>query len=77
VTTIYSLWGFIHSQATLLDLGMQSPSKSQHNFSKIWKEQFSNSFGTAKKPRVSKTILNNKRMTEESPSLTSSCTREQ
>jgi hypothetical protein len=35
---------------------MQSPSKSQHNSSKTWKEQFSNSSGKAK------IILNNKRM---------------
>jgi hypothetical protein len=39
---------------------MQSPSKSQHNSSKTWKEQFSNSSGKAKKPRITKTTLNNK-----------------
>jgi hypothetical protein len=44
---------------------MQSSSKSQHNSSKIWKEQFSNSHGkTKKKPRTGKTILNNKRTVE-------------
>jgi hypothetical protein len=40
---------------------MQSPSKSQHNSSKTWKEQFSNSSGKAKKPRIAKAIPNNKR----------------
>jgi hypothetical protein len=40
----------------------QSPLKFQHNSSKIWKEQFSNSSGKEKKkPRIAKTILNNKR----------------
>jgi hypothetical protein len=37
------------------------PSKSQHNSSKTWKKQFSNSSGKAKKPRIAKIILNNKR----------------
>jgi hypothetical protein len=39
---------------------MQSPSTSQHNPSKTWKEQFSNSSGKAKtktKNRIGKTIL--------------------
>jgi hypothetical protein len=40
---------------------MQSLSKSQHNSSKTWKEQFSNSSGKEKKNRIGKTILNNKR----------------
>jgi hypothetical protein len=46
---------------------MQSPSKSQHNSSNTWKEQFSNSSGKAKKKkkRIAKTILNNKRMAGE------------
>jgi hypothetical protein len=39
---------------------MQSP--SQHNSSKTCKEQFSNSSGKAKKPRIAETILNNKRI---------------
>jgi len=39
---------------------MQSPSKSQLNFSQRWKEQSSNSFGTTKKPRIVKIILNSK-----------------
>jgi hypothetical protein len=30
---------------------MQSPSKSQHNSSRTWKEQFSNSSGKAKKQK--------------------------
>jgi hypothetical protein len=42
---------------------MQSPSKPQHNSSKTWKEQFSNSFGKEKKNRKVKTILNNERTT--------------
>jgi len=47
---------------------MQSPSKSQHNSSKKWKEQFLNSSGKAKqtnkqtKNSIVKTILNNKRV---------------
>jgi hypothetical protein len=45
---------------------MQSPSKSQHNPSKIWKEQFSNSSGKVKtkqnKNKIAKIILNNKRI---------------
>jgi hypothetical protein len=40
---------------------MQSPSKSQHNSSKKWKEQFLNSSGKANNPRIVKTILNIKR----------------
>jgi hypothetical protein len=40
---------------------MQSLSKSQQNSSKTWKEQFSNSSGKAQKPRIAKTILDNKR----------------
>jgi hypothetical protein len=43
---------------------MQSPSKSQHNSSKTWKEPFSISYEkttTKKKNRIAKTILNNKR----------------
>jgi hypothetical protein len=72
---------------------MQSPSKYQHNSSKTWKEQFSNSFGKAKKPKIVKTILNNKRtgkkkkkkkkkqtikeLLGESPSLISSSTTKQ
>jgi hypothetical protein len=40
---------------------LQSPSKSQHNSSKTWKEKFSNSSGKKKKNRIVKTILNNKR----------------
>jgi hypothetical protein len=49
---------------------MQSPSKSQHNASKTWKEQLSNSSGKAKQNKTKtskqtknnrKTILNNKR----------------
>jgi hypothetical protein len=43
---------------------MQSPSKSQHDSSKAWKKQSSNSSGKAKKPRIAKTILNNKRTGE-------------
>jgi hypothetical protein len=39
---------------------MQSPSKSQHNSSKTWKKQFSNSSGKTK-PRIVKTILSCKR----------------
>jgi hypothetical protein len=35
--------------------------KSQHNSSKTWKEQFSNSSRKVKKPRIVKTIFNNKR----------------
>ena len=38
---------------------MQSPSKFQHNSSKTWKDQFSNS--SAKKTRIVKAILSNKR----------------
>jgi hypothetical protein len=48
---------------------MQSPSKSQHNSSKTWKEQLSNSPGMAKQNktkqntnnRIVKTIVKNKR----------------
>jgi hypothetical protein len=40
---------------------VQSSSKSQHNYSKTWKEPFSNSSGNAKKPRIVKSVLNNKR----------------
>jgi hypothetical protein len=39
---------------------MQSQSKSQHNFIKTWKEQFSNSSGEAK-TQNSENNLNNKR----------------
>jgi hypothetical protein len=39
---------------------MQSPSKSQQNSSKTWKEQFSNSFGQTKKKKK-KTKQTNKR----------------
>jgi hypothetical protein len=57
------------------------PIKIQHNSSKKWKEQLSNSSGKAKKKkekiRIGKTIINNKRMPWESPSLTSSFTTEQ
>jgi len=38
----------------------QSPLKSQHNFPKTWKEQFTNS-SNSKTSRITKTILNNKR----------------
>jgi hypothetical protein len=43
---------------------MKSPSKFQHNTSKTWKEEFSNSSGKAKKKKKNikgKTILNSKR----------------
>jgi hypothetical protein len=40
---------------------MKTPSKSQHNSSKTWKEKFSNSYGKAKKRKIVKTILNNKK----------------
>jgi hypothetical protein len=49
---------------------MQSPSKFQLNASQIQKEQFSNSSGITKtnkqtnKPRITKTILKNKRTSE-------------
>ena len=36
---------------------MQSPSKPQHNSSKTWKEQFSNSSGKAKSPEEQKQFL--------------------
>jgi hypothetical protein len=39
----------------------QSPLKSQHNFLHRWKEQFSSSYGTTKRPRIAKTVLKNKR----------------
>ena len=39
---------------------MQYPSKFQHNSSKAWKEQFSIYYGKNRKPRIVKTILNNK-----------------
>jgi hypothetical protein len=35
--------------------------KIPNNSSKTWKEQFSNSSGKAKKPRIVKAVLNNKR----------------
>jgi hypothetical protein len=41
---------------------MQSSSKSQHNYSKTWKEQFSNSSGKAKLQNSKKTVLKSKRM---------------
>jgi hypothetical protein len=41
---------------------MQLPSKSQHNSSHILKGQFSNLYGNIKKIRISKTIVNNKRI---------------
>jgi hypothetical protein len=56
---------------------MQSPSKSQHNFSRTWKEQFSNSSGKVKKWEYQKQFLTIKELLEESPSLTSSYTSEQ
>jgi hypothetical protein len=40
---------------------MQSPSKLQHNSAQTRKEQFSTSYGTTKKPKIAKTIVNNKR----------------
>jgi hypothetical protein len=40
---------------------MQSPSKFQLNSSLRYKGQFGNSSGIIKKPRIAKTILNNKR----------------
>jgi hypothetical protein len=45
----------------------QSPSKSQHNYSKIWKEQFSNSSEKANKNQTKTkqkkpTMFNNKSM---------------
>ena len=40
---------------------MQCPSKSQQNSSKTSKGWYSTSNGKAKKPRIAKTILNNKR----------------
>jgi hypothetical protein len=40
---------------------MQSPSKFQLNSSQTWEEQFSTSCKKQKKPRIAKTILNNKR----------------
>jgi hypothetical protein len=42
----------------------QSPSRFQHSSSETWKEQFSISYGKTKKPRIAKTILNNKRTSE-------------
>jgi hypothetical protein len=59
---------------------MKFPSEIQLNFSHRQKEQFSNLFGTTKeKPRIVKTIFNNKRTLDsgESQSLTSSSTPEQ
>jgi predicted ribonuclease YlaK len=40
-------------------------------------EQFSNSSGITRKARIAKTLLNNKKNSEESPCLTSSWTTEQ
>jgi hypothetical protein len=53
---------------------MKSPSKFQHNSSKTWKEQFSNSSGKAKNPEHGKQFLTIKEQLRESPSLTSSFT---
>ena len=43
---------------------MQSPLKSKHNSSKTFKEQYSTSYWKDKKPRIDKTILNNKGTSE-------------
>jgi hypothetical protein len=40
---------------------LQHPSKSQHNSSKTWEEQFLIHLERQKNPRIAKTILNNKR----------------
>ena len=40
---------------------MQSPSKFQLNSSKNLKEQFANSSGITKKPRIAKSLLKDKR----------------
>jgi hypothetical protein len=55
---------------------MQSPSKSQQNSSKTWKEQFSNSSGKAKNSEQRKQFLTINEQLWESPSLTSSFTTE-
>jgi hypothetical protein len=44
---------------------MQSSSKLQLNSSQSYKEKFANSSGVKEKPRIAKTILNNKRTSGE------------
>jgi hypothetical protein len=56
---------------------MQSPSKSQHNFSKKWKEPFSSLSKKAKNIEKQKQILTKKEWLGNPPSLTSSVTTEQ
>ena len=46
-------------------VSVQSPSKSQHNSSKTWKEQFSNSSGKAKKEKKQKTKTKTKNKNKE------------
>jgi hypothetical protein len=49
---------------------MQSPSKYQHNSSKTWKEQFSNSSRKEKNPEYWKQFLTRKQLLGELPHLT-------